>query len=96
MLYLNKNLVVEEFINEEDITKYLKSLVVNEIIPPTRSFNVIGRDKNDSSKTYELTFAAVANSRYENGVIVRNYYSQGMVEKFLHIAEEYGEILKIK
>lgn len=96
MLHLNKNLVVEEFINEEDITKYLKSLVVNETIPPTRNFNVIGRDKNDFSKTYEVTFAAVANTKLKNGIAIRDYYSEGMVEKFLYIAEKYGEILKIK
>ena len=95
MLKLNKDTIVEEVITEDYIRNYLKSLNVNEITPPLRIFTITGTDKLDHSKKYEITFAAASYTRTENDKIIRDYYSENMVQKILSIENEYGDIIKL-
>lgn len=95
MLKLNKDTIVEEVITEDYIRNYLKSLNVNEITPPIRMFAITGTNKLDHSKKYEITFAAAAYTRKENDKIIRDYYSENMVQKILSIENEYGDIIKL-
>lgn len=95
MLKFNKDTIIEEDITEDYIREYLKNLIVNETIPPIRKFNIIGTNRLDHSKKYEVSFAATAYTRKENGKVVRDYYSESMVQKILSIADEYGDIIKL-
>jgi len=97
MLKLNKDTIVEEeILTEDDIKKYLKSLIVGEgKEPPIRMFYCIVHENIDSDNIIKLSIVANAYSRMENGNIIRDYYSEGMVKKFMDISEKYGGILKL-
>lgn len=97
MLKLNKDTLPEEdFLTEDDIRKYLKSLIVGENQePPIRMFYCIVHETIDSDNIIRLNIVANAYSRMENGNIIRDYYSEGMVKKFMDISEKYGGILKL-
>lgn len=96
MLKINKDCYIEEALEEKEIREYLKSLVVNETLSPIKQFIVTGENKNDTSKKYEIVFTATSYDRMENGILVRDYYSENLVEKFMNITKEFGKIFKIK